>query len=74
MEDELIVLSDDLSDVKDLCRICLTKSKQIVSLYDNLEKQAEPSVSLIYDALCRVMTTEVRTLRKLYFSCLTVIN
>lgn len=60
MENNQIVLSTNLADLKDLCRICLTKSKQIVSLYDKLEKQEEPNVSIIYDALCRVMTTEVR--------------
>lgn len=31
----------------------------MMNLYDNLEDQQEPDVSLIYDVLCRVMTTKV---------------
>lgn len=57
METEDTVVINDFVDVKSLCRICLTKSKQMIDLYSS--QKLGGKISLVYHVLCKVMSTNV---------------
>lgn len=59
MEKGDIVVINDLTDVKSLCRVCLTKSKQMINLYSKQEENLGENMPLVYQVLCKVMSTNV---------------
>lgn len=59
MENEEAIIINDLRDLKNLCRICLTKGKKMINLFSEVEDMCGKNICAVYNVLCRVMSVNV---------------